>query len=177
MDPDASCRECHNPTTADSSNRRQLTINRYIFRYLITLATPPVAGVFCSIRNLHFLTSNFNITYATSKLLIKETTFGNRNGVLQVMASPTAYAKEDDDAMASPTAYAKEDATSKEGTKGIRVDLFLSEEGTSENQNGRLLSEKSPSRYQDGLFLIFILYLCTQIIKNIICPTTKKYCG
>ena len=58
------------------------------------------------------------------KLLINETAFGNRNGVLQ--------------AMASATAYAKEDATSKEGTKGIRVGLFLREEGTSENRDGEL---------------------------------------
>lgn len=141
MVPDASCRECHNPT-ADSSNRRQLTINRYIFRNSIALATPPVAGVFCSNRNLHFLTSDFNVTYATSKLLIKETAFGNRNGGLQVMASATAYAKEDDEAMASPTAYAKEDATSKEGTSENRDGGLLTKKYIFGNQNGELLSEK-----------------------------------
>lgn len=117
-------------------------MNRYIFRYLITLVTPSVAGVFCSIWNLHFLTSNFNITYATSKLLIKETAFGNRNGVLQVMASPTAYAKEDDEAMASATAYVKEDATCKEGTSENRDGGLLTKKYTFGNQNGEFLSEK-----------------------------------
>lgn len=88
------------------------------------------------------LTSDFNITYATSKLLINETAFGNRNGVLQVMASATAYAKEDDEAMASPTAYVKEDATSKEGTSENRDGGLLTKKYTFGNQNGELLSEK-----------------------------------